>query len=551
MKSGPYLAVIGGGYWGKNLVRNFYELGALQVVCDSDSCKQEQFESLYPGLVSTGDFEQVLANPEITAVVIATPAVEHYRMAKAALEAGKDVLVEKPLALNVAQGQELFALAENKGLVLMVGHVLEYHPAVEKLSELIRNGVLGRLQYIYSNRLNLGKFRTEENILWSFAPHDISVITSLLGEMPEAVTCSGGSYLNTNIADVTVTNLFFPSEVKAHIFVSWLHPFKEQKLVAVGSDKMAVFNDVAEDKLLLYHHQVNWVNHCPVAAKGEAENIALSKEEPLKRECAHFLKCVSERTAPLTGPENALNVLKVLAASELSLAAQGEKIFLNSHGKKEKTEAGDRLSFGKSSNPGEKEGAVNRGPGGEAVFVHDSSFVDPGAEVGAGTRIWHFCHVMSGAHLGEKCNLGQNVFIGRNVRVGRNVKIQNNVSVFEGVQLEDDVFCGPAMTFTNIITPRSAYPRSEQYEDTLVKKGASIGAGAVVKGGVTIGEQALVGSGAVVTRDVPDHGVFYGNPARLEGWICRCGEVLMEKEATRLYCEKCDTDLKVGRQFKV
>ncbi len=517
----PQVAVIGGGYWGKNLIRNFSELGALALICDNDPLKKEAYSKGYPDAFFSTDYGTVLENDQIKGVVIATPALEHYQMAKAALEKGKDVLVEKPLALTVKQGGELVDLAEDKKRVLMVGHVLEYHPAVEKLKSLVKEGALGKIRYIYSNRLNLGKFRTEENILWSFAPHDISVIINLLGMMPGALDSSGGSYLNSEIADVTMSNMFFKSGVRAHIFVSWLHPFKEQKLVVVGSEKMAVFNDVADDKLLLYSHKVSWVNQCPVANKGEAVKVEVAGTEPLKGECAHFLECIKKRAVPRTGPENALNVLKVLSAMQKSLEASGEKIYL------EGAEKG--LATG---------GAEKRF---EDVFIHPSSIVESGVRLGRGTKIWHFSHVSPGADLGEKCNLGQNVFIGKNVKIGTNVKIQNNVSVFEGVTLEDDVFCGPSMVFTNVNRPRSKYPKKSGagYDKTRVKRGATIGANAVIRCGTTIGEHAFIGAGAVVTGDVPDYSLMVGVPARQAGWVCECGQRLDEDfkcgECGRLY----------------
>ncbi|MBS3943762.1 MAG: Gfo/Idh/MocA family oxidoreductase [Dethiobacter sp.] len=504
------IAVVGGGYWGKNLVRNFAELGVLKAVCDTDIVKQQEYAQLYPGITTTADYNDILNDTGISGVVIATPAVQHSQMAKRALEAGKDVLVEKPLALNVAQGQEIADLAAAKGLILMVGHVLEYHPAVRKLVALVRSGYLGRIYYLYSNRLNLGKFRTEENILWSFAPHDISVMTSILGEMPAEVVSCGGSYLNHQIADVTTTYLYFNSGVKGHIFVSWLHPFKEQKLVVVGSDKMAVFDDLSAEKLLIYPHKVNWVDRCPIAAKGEAEVIDLSAEEPLKLECKHFLDCIRSRQEPLTGSHNAINVLKVLAASQESLAANSAKVDL----------------IGRDS---------------DQIFIHPSSIVEPGAEVGPGTRVWHYCHLMSGSVIGRGCNLGQNVFIGKNVHIGHNVKIQNNVSVYDGVTLEDDVFCGPSCVFTNVKIPRSAYPRnrSADYRQTHVKKGASIGANATILPGITIGEYALIGAGAVVTKDVPDYAIVIGNPAKISGRVCKCGSVISGIETTEPACPIC------------
>ncbi|MBC8274236.1 MAG: Gfo/Idh/MocA family oxidoreductase, partial [Chloroflexi bacterium] len=221
------IAVIGCGYWGKNLVRNFAELGALHTICDAAPEKVKDYTSLYPQLNTEIDYQQVLADKEIQGVVIATPAASHYPMAKEALLSDKDVFVEKPLALTSKEGEELVKLAEDENRILMVGHLLEYHPGVIKLKELVDKGELGKINYIYSNRLNLGKFRTEENILWSFAPHDISIILLLLGEMPQDISAHGGYYLHQDIADVTLTTLGFKGGTRAHIFVSWLHPYKE------------------------------------------------------------------------------------------------------------------------------------------------------------------------------------------------------------------------------------------------------------------------------------------------------------------------------------
>src|SRR6185369_9945021 len=202
----PRIAVVGVGYWGKNLVRNFYELGALSALCDAEERIQSAYQKQYPGVTFYTDYNAVLTDPSIKGVALATPAVTHYQMAKAALEAGKDVLVEKPLAISVAHGEDLVRLAEAKGRILMVGHILLYHPAILRLQQLIHEGALGKINYVYSNRLNIGKIRTEENILWSFAPHDISVMLSLLNEMPVRVSCQGGAYLNTDVADVTLSH---------------------------------------------------------------------------------------------------------------------------------------------------------------------------------------------------------------------------------------------------------------------------------------------------------------------------------------------------------
>ena len=214
------IACIGAGYWGKNLIRNFNELGVLSCICEMDAQTRARFKPLYPDVVFSDAVDEVLADPRIAGVAIATPAVTHAELVQRALSAGKDVFVEKPLSLSVDEAQKLNDLAADKRRVLMVGHLLWYHPAVLKLKKLVEDGELGRIEYIYSNRLNLGKIRREENILWSFAPHDISVILGLVGEMPDAISAQGGNYLHDQIADVTVSLLSFPSGVKAHIFVS-------------------------------------------------------------------------------------------------------------------------------------------------------------------------------------------------------------------------------------------------------------------------------------------------------------------------------------------
>jgi predicted dehydrogenase len=262
--------------------------------------------------------------------VIATPAAAHYSHAREALLKGKDVFVEKPLSLRYAEGQELVALAESKGLILMVGHILQYHPAVKLLEGIVQRGELGRLWYLYSNRLNLGKVRQEENILWSFAPHDISIIESLVGREPTAVSAHGGSYLQSGIADVTVTTLLFEDGIKAHIFVSWLHPYKEQKLVIIGEHKMAVFDDTArEGKLRIYDKGIEWKSGLPVPRQTAETTLFFEESEPLRIECEHFLNCIRDRSRPLTDGDSALKVLKVLEASHLSLERRGEPVMLD------------------------------------------------------------------------------------------------------------------------------------------------------------------------------------------------------------------------------
>ena len=497
------VAVAGMGYWGKNLVRNFHELGALSLICDANPAVEASSQKEYPNVRFSRDFGSALSDPTIAAVALATPAVSHYQMAKAALEAGKDVFVEKPLAIEVSHGQELVELAEAKGRILMVGHVLRYHPAVVKLKEMIQNGALGKLQYLYSNRLNMGKIRTEENILWSFAPHDISVMLALLNENPSRVSCQGGAYLNPGSSDVTVSQFSFPSGVQAHIFVSWLHPVKEQRLVVVGSEKMAVFDDTIANKLTLYAHKVEWKNRIPTAVKAEGEVVALDRQEPLKAECQHFLDCVRTRTTPLTDGREGLRVLSILDSCQRSLERNGQ------------VDAVDA--------------PVQR----KAVpyFVHESAYVDEGAQVGAGTKVWHFSHVIKGARIGERCVIGQNVNVDGGAVIGNNVKIQNNVSLYSGTVVEDDVFLGPSCVLTNVSNPRSQVNRHSLYETTVFKRGCTIGANATIVCGLAIGRYGFVAAGSVVTKNVPDYALMVGNPARQKGWMSRHGHKLSEPDA--------------------
>ena len=320
---------MGCGYWGKNLVRNFHQIGALALVCDPTEAGRSLAAEIAPGVEVTDRADVSFTRDDISAVVVATPAETHRDIVLRALDAGKDVLVEKPLALNYAQGQEMLEAAEARDRILMVGHLLEYHPAVLRMRRLVDEKVLGRVSYIYSNRLNFGKVRVEENSLWSFAPHDIAVILRLVGELPIEVTCCGGNYVSPNVEDVTVSCLNFRTGLRAHIFVSWLNPFKEQKLVVVGNDKMAVFNDMEpEEKLVLYNQHVTLDGGKPVLHNGDREVVDVKMEEPLRRECLHFLECVKDRRQPLTDARAGLNVLKVLQACQTSLRLNGRPVVL-------------------------------------------------------------------------------------------------------------------------------------------------------------------------------------------------------------------------------
>ncbi len=488
------VVIVGCGYWGKNLVRNFAELGVLEAVCDAHVPLAERMSQHYGVPVWT--FEQTLAHQTIDGVVIAAPAAQHYDLTKRALLAGKNVFVEKPLSLNVSEAEHLCAIAKEQGCLLMVGHLLQYHPAFIELKNLIRKGSLGRLQYIYSNRLNLGKFRREENILWSFAPHDLSMILALVNDLPESVYATGVSHLHPGIEDVTTTHLTFKNGMRAHIFVSWLHPFKEQKLVVVGDRGMAVFDDGLPwgEKLQLYPHQVDWIDGMPTPTKADVIHVPLDVSEPLKLECQHFIDAMLSKTQPCTNGDEGLRVLRVLDAAQESLAKKASVMLQQA------------LPL--------------------AYFRHASAIVDEGCKIGAGTKVWHFSHIIKGTTIGQKCIIGQNVVIGPDVKVGDHCKVQNNVSLYKGVILEDGVFCGPSCVFTNVNNPRAEVERKNEFRPTYVERGATIGANATIVCGVRLGAYCFIGAGAVVTKDVKPHALMVGNPARQIGWMSHAGERL-------------------------
>ena len=513
-----FVAVIGSGSWGKNLVRNFFEIGALKTVCDINRTNFDELKNKFPAKYTTS-IDEVINDPDIRAVAIATPSETHFELAKIFLLSGRDVFVEKPLALKLEDAIELVKIAEEKNLILMVDHVLQYHPAIVKLKKLIQSGEIGEIKYIYSNRLNFGKFRKEENILWSFAPHDVSLILSIIGEMPNKILSVGENYLFSNDADkktnpkipcdITLTYLEFKNDIRAHIFVSWLHPYKEQKLIVIGTKKMAVFDDTEpEDKLVLYSHKIEWEGNLPIAKKANPEIIKIPNEEPLKNACIHFIECVNKRTKPLTDGYEALNVLKVLELAVKSLQNNGMTLKMD-----------------------------------KKFYAHETAIIDEPCEIGEGTKIWHFSHIMKGAKIGKNCIIGQNCFIGSRAVLGNGVKLQNNVSVYDLVTLEDYVFVGPSAVFTNDLNPRAKYPKGGKWIPTLVKEGATIGANATILCGITIGKWAMIGAGAVVTKDVPDYAIVTGVPAKLSGWVCECGEKLNFKKG-KASCEKC------GRIYK-
>ncbi len=505
------ICVIGGGRWGGNHIRTLAELGNLGGFVEPVAARRSELGLAYPDAKTFESVEAALADG-FDGFTIATPAETHFEIARQVIEAGRPVLVEKPLTLRSEDARSLVALARERGVPLMVGHVLLFHPAIGKIREMIDAGKVGRLQYVYSNRLNLGTIRKEENILWSFAPHDISIFQHLINREPLRVESRGGAFVQPGIHDTTMTVLTYPDNVVGHIFVSWLHPFKEHRLVVIGSKGMLSFEDSSAEKVVhFYEKGIDWVRGEPIPREGPTEVVKCEGRLPLSEELAYFVERVDGGAIEIANGEQGVAVMDILERATLSLLGKDD---------------------GASSIAGRS--------GELPFFVHPTSVVDENVTIGEGTKVWHFSHVQSGAVIGRDCSLGQNVNVGNNVRIGNHVKIQNNVSVYEGVELEDFVFCGPSMTFTNILDPRCKYPQrgGEHYKKTLVREGASIGANVTIVCGNTIGRHAFIAAGAVVTKDVPDYAMMVGVPARRDGWACECGERLGEV-AGAATCGRC------------
>ena len=312
------IAVVGCGHWGKNLVRNFYELGVLASICDPSVEIVEKYSKQYR--VINNSFIEIINDPNIKGVVLAVPAKYHAAMAIDAMKQGKHVFVEKPLAMNEAEATSMIKTAEENKVQLMVGHLLQYHPVFQKVKEMVLDGEIGKIDYIYSNRLSFGKVRTEEDVIWSFAPHDISMILSLADQEPEFITAHSTAILQDNIADTATIHMTFKSSLKSHISVSWLHPYKEQKLVVIGKKAILVFDDTKlwNEKLCIqrYHAEIN--QGLPNLNKDDLEFIKVIEDEPLKNECQHFKDVVENNKKPLTDEHEGLKVLKVLTAATLS-----------------------------------------------------------------------------------------------------------------------------------------------------------------------------------------------------------------------------------------
>ena len=489
------LGLIGGGYWGKNLIREFNNVGVLNTICDINKDSLKKYNQQYPNVKTTTNWDDVLSDESVNCVCIALPAEMHYSFAKKSLLAGKDVYVEKPITLNIKEAEDLVKIAKEKNKILMVGHLLHYHPAVRKIKSMIAEGKIGKVKNIVANRLSLGIFRQHENVLWSFAPHDISVILSLVGYMPDSVVCHGKDHITKNIHDVTNSILKF-KDAYVNINVNWLNPYKEQKMSIIGEKGMIIFDDVSkENKVTYFPKYIEFSSDIcgiPKPVKNNAENIEIDlTKSPLLLECEHFVECCKTRSTPITHGEEGVNVLKVLNGLDESLTT-GKEIKLNSKKKD--------------------------------YFVHETAIVDDGANIGEGTKIWHFSHICKGAKIGKNCNIGQNVFIADGAVLGDNCKVQNNVSIYAGVEAEDFVFFGPSCVLTNDINPRGMHSKGGAYIKTKLETGVTLGANCTIVCGNTLGKHSLIGSGAVICKDVEPYSIMVGNPGRKIGEIDEKGE---------------------------
>ncbi|MFA4965241.1 MAG: Gfo/Idh/MocA family oxidoreductase [Thermoleophilia bacterium] len=330
------VGLVGLGYWGPNLARNFDRLANAELAycCDLDEANLAKARSLYPKAVVTDDYEALLADPSLDAVVVATSVPTHYALGKRALEAGKHAFIEKPIALKAGDAADLLATAEARGVKLMVGHLLEYHPAVRKVKDLVDDGSLGKVFYVYANRLNLGKVRTDENALWSLGPHDISVLNFLIGEEPEEVSARGECYLQDGVEDVVFGYIKYPSGVIGHLHVSWLDPHKSRKITVVGSEKMVVFDDMENDRKVTVYDKGATTTRTKFETYGEFVTLhfgdihipKIGNEEPLRVEAQHFVDAIRNDTQPLSDGRDALNVVRVLDAMERSLRNGGRPV---------------------------------------------------------------------------------------------------------------------------------------------------------------------------------------------------------------------------------
>lgn len=516
------LIIVGAGRWGINHISTAHQLGLLCAVVDCDPVALDRSKQTLPDHPPSHFYTTLSTALQAhlrAAVIVATPPITHFAIACEAIASKRHVLVEKPLCDTFAHARELVQMASDARVCLMVDHLLQYSVHHCRLLQLIRSGFVGDVTRVKMTRVNFGTVRTEENVLWSFTPHDVSVLLAICGnEVPNSVACVGQRVVSCGIEDYVDMSLRFESGVQAQIEASWMHPLKERRLVVYGTKGAVILNEAMPDPNAPKLQGFKW----SAKRKSDGSAVVIEKQEqdlvtslreatgdpnglhsgaekpPLLAAIEHFLECVESNATPITDGNEGTRVLQVLQAAKESLEKDGVTILLST---------GSQCSN---------------------VFVHPTAVVDSGAVLGPGSKVWHFSHVMPGAKLGSACNIGQNVYIGGKAVLGRNVKVQNNVSIYDAVNIDDDVFLGPSCVLTNVKTPRSHISRKHAFEPTIINKGVTVGANATVICGVKLGQYCFIGAGAVVTKDIPPHALVYGNPATLHGWVSTTGVKLAQ-----------------------
>jgi UDP-2-acetamido-3-amino-2,3-dideoxy-glucuronate N-acetyltransferase len=438
------IALAGVGDWGKNLLREFHKLNVLRLIYDIKDFSHE--------IETTKDWSYVLSHPEITAIVISLPSELHYKYAKDALNNNKDVFVEKPMCLNLEEGRELVELAEKNNQILMVGHLLQYHPAIRQIKDLIDKNVLGKIYNVYCSRKNLGKLRKTENVMWSFAPHDISIILSILGK-PLFIKCFGQQHLRQDIHDVTDTFMVFPNNCFGHISVNWLHHEKEQRLTITGSNGMLIFDDV--QKKLIIHTDKRLVYDI--------------KETPLEFECQHFLECCRERKTPLTDSREGLRVLEVLQECQQQLDWH-DSVIIDKEAK-----IGKNTKIWHYTH-------VMKATIGENCTIGQNCFFGNGAILGDNCKVQNNVSVYSGVECGDNVFIGPSVVFCNDINpraaysknghylktiVKEGTSIGANATILPGVTLGEHCFIGAGSVVTKNVKPYAVVignPAKEFYE---------------------------------------------------------------------------------------
>lgn len=499
------LGLVGGGYWGKNLVREFYNTGKLKIVCDLDEELLNKYSTMYPGILLTNDYDKMLQNEEITMVCVSVPVKLHYTFTLKALEAGKHVYVEKPYTLDILEARRLNAFAQEKGLTIMVGHLLHYHDVVKQIKTILKSSSVGKIKSITCNRKSHGIYRTFENVLWSFAVHDISVILSLCEAKAKDVnmlSCTGHDYITPGIHDI-VNIALNVNGIYVNINVDWNCPNKEQCMTIVCEKAIIVFDDVEPvNKLKVVYNYKSESDFGPVANKSEYEIFSYEGKSPLQNECEYFLQCIESNIKPITNGEEAIEVLKVLKMCDKALTVSNS-LTSSSYGS-------DVVSLFSLTD------YISD------FFVHEDATIES-TSIGRGTKVWRWTHIAKSGVVGENCNIGQGCFIAGTL--GNGCKVQNNVSIYKGVVAGNNVFFGPSCVLTNDLNPRCEHSKGGQYVETIIEDGATLGANCTIVCGHRIGKYALIGAGAVVTKDVPDYAVIVGNPGKQIGTIDEYGQI--------------------------